>query len=153
MNNTICEEDIVMLNKVFVGPYQNGYVNKPLTVFGKQALGFIENGEFLNVIINTEIDAGAKMDKINELLDFVYDCRDELERFYFSNCSEWINDENRDMVKNEWYDTLEVFSGMIEIPKDGELTIEFMCGDCIFKEEVFYLTYTKSKGFVMWFDD
>lgn len=153
MSNTICADDIIMLNDVLVGPYQNGYVNKPLTVFGKEALGFVENGEFLNVILHTEVDVGTRMDKVNELLEHVCDCKEELEKFYFSNCAEWITDENREMVINEWYDTLEVFSGMIEIPKNGEMTIEFMCGDCIFKEEVFYLTYTRSNGFGMWFDD
>lgn len=153
MNNCISKDDIVMLNNVMVGPYQNGIVNKPLVVFGKNCLGFEENGEFLNVIINTEVDAESQIGKINEILDRVSDCRSELEEFYFENLSDMVSAENQSEVMKSWYDTLEVFSGLIEIPKNGEISLEFMCGDCILKDEVFYLKYTMSEGFSIWFDD
>ena len=82
---------IIESNESDTYPYNHGYINKPVKIFGQIRFDDEEDDERLGLMIPKTIDISTVIDKLNAYLDWLADdCQQMLEDYY--------KKENQDML-------------------------------------------------------
>ncbi|WP_163357194.1 hypothetical protein [Dysgonomonas sp. 25] len=131
-------------------PYKNGYIDMPLKLFGQ--MRFEDDDEKLGLSIPATIDLEAIIEPLNDYLLWLSDCRAALETFYLREHKEWIDECYDGELDDEWYNSLEMYSGTIDIDEDGAFSANFSCGDNMNDDHLLIIEISGKEINDMWFD-
>ena len=148
---------MVTLHDIIIEPnedneynFNHGYINIPLKIFGQ--IRFEDDDEKLGVCIDKKVKPEEILEKLNDYLSWLEGCQNILEEYYL--------EENRDMLDEwydgeldpEWYETLEMYSGTLDINKDGTFGATFSCGDNMNTDHLLMIEIDNKQIKEMWFD-
>lgn len=132
-------------------PYKDGYIDMPVEIFGQVRFTDRED-ERLAVSIPHCVDLEAIIEPLNDYLAFLSDCRLALEKFYYHENKDWIDKYFDGKLTDDWYETLEVDSGTIDIDEDGAFSARFSCGDNMSTDHLLMIEFSDREIDTMYFE-
>lgn len=128
----------------------HGYIDAPVKIFGQ--VRFDDGDQRLGLSVNKSIGPESFIDGLNNYLLWLAGCKDILEEFYKKEnkymLDEWYDGE----LDPEWYDTLEIYSGTIDINAAGLMGATFSCGDNMDTDHLLMIEIQDKQIKEMWFD-
>jgi len=130
--------------------FNHGYINAPVEIFGQ--VRFNDNDEKLGLSIHKSLAPESFIDGLNDYLSWLANCKDILEEYYKKENSYMLNEWYDGQMDPEWYDTLEMYSGTIDIGADGRMGANFSCGDNMDTDHLLIIEFKDKQIIEMWFD-
>lgn len=119
------------------------HIERDIVVFNK-----ILKADRVKIVVDSADELENHIDKINDYLRWIADCRKELMLFY----NQELGENMHQIAELDWYDTLEVFGLRIIIGDRGHLYAEISNGDEIMPDHILDIEIQDFKIVAMAYD-
>ena len=143
------EKDIVIEENNTEYPYIHGWVDKVVKIFGKE---FFKNDSKLGLMVSKEMNTKDIPPALNEYLEFLTSCKQLLIDCYRASNLEIINDWFDGKMTADWYETLEIYGGLITFDDNGIPSGSFSCGDNMITDHLLMIEFNHKEISQMYFE-
>ncbi|MDR2955895.1 MAG: hypothetical protein LBV43_12530 [Prevotella sp.] len=149
---------MITLNDIIIEPnededynFSHGYISKSVKLFGQ--IRFEEKNEGLGLSVDKSVNIDTVIDKLNAYLKWLGDdCQQMLEDYYAKENQDMLDEWYDGKLEEDWYETLEMYSGTIDILADGRFGATFSCGDNMNEDHLLEIEILDKQITEMWFD-
>jgi hypothetical protein len=134
--------------------FNHGYINQPIKIFGQIRFdGEEDDNEKLGLRIDKSVDINTIIDKLNKYLNWLADdCRQILEDYYKKENQGMLEEWYSGKLEEDWYETLEMYSGTVDILSNDRFGATFSCGDNMNTDHLLMIEIDDKQITEMWFD-